>query len=312
MSSITPNRGYIQPTVGGNLNVWGGLLNGDLGTVDLNLGGVQSISVAGNSNVTLTATQGQNLATNLTGALTGAINVIWPPGGGFYLIKNSTTGAFALTLITSAVSPTGVVAPQDGKTYLYYTDGTTFYNLSANATQLQGIAVKSGTPSDGQLLTYVAANSDLEYKSLQTFPMGTLLAFPQASAPTGWTQVNTFNDQVLRFVNNTGTGGATGGTWTISGNFGSTDGHALGAGEQANMPVTGSTGATLSSNPSGGTVGGLTSTGPQNVYNEGTTITGTATGGGITGALHAHPLTSISSDGVWRPAFANAIVCQKN
>lgn len=44
---------------------------------------------------------------------------------------------------------------------------------------------------------------------------GTKMVFFQASAPTGWTQDASVNDRVLRVVS--GTGGGTGGSWTISG-----------------------------------------------------------------------------------------------
>lgn len=46
-------------------------------------------------------------------------------------------------------------------------------------------------------------------------PPGTIMTFFQAAVPTGWTQVTTQNDKVLRVVNDT-TGGNTGGTTGIS------------------------------------------------------------------------------------------------
>ncbi len=45
-------------------------------------------------------------------------------------------------------------------------------------------------------------------------PNGSVMAFFQASAPTGWTQVTTQNDKTLRVVS--GTGGGTGGDWAMS------------------------------------------------------------------------------------------------
>src|SRR5215469_9795478 len=52
--------------------------------------------------------------------------------------------------------------------------------------------------------------------NVTTFASGTLLPFPMASPPAGWTQSSAFNDQLLRFVGS-GAGGGTGGSWTISG-----------------------------------------------------------------------------------------------
>ena len=48
------------------------------------------------------------------------------------------------------------------------------------------------------------------------FVSGTRMLFHQSAAPTGWTQATNVNDRVLRVVSG-GTGGDTGGSWTISG-----------------------------------------------------------------------------------------------
>jgi len=58
-------------------------------------------------------------------------------------------------------------------------------------------------------------------------PSGTKMVFYQASAPTGWTQDTSVNDQVLRTVS--GSGGGSGGSGGISGL--STQGHALSVAE---------------------------------------------------------------------------------
>lgn len=144
MAGITPNKGLLLPTVGGNVNTWGPPINGDLTTLDLNLGGALTLSVAGSSNVTLTAQQAQNLAYTFTGALTGNIEIVFPAGGGFYLITNLTTGAFTLTAITSGVTPSGVVIPAGGP-YLVQTDGTTFFLVSPLQASSGPIAVVAAT-----------------------------------------------------------------------------------------------------------------------------------------------------------------------
>ena len=269
--------------MGGNVDTWGPLLNGDFSGVDLNLGGVLSLSVAGNSNITLSAAQSPNMAYNFTGALTGNIEVIWPPGGGFYIINNATTGAFTLTAITSAVGAVGLVIPQ-GKTSLVYTDGTTFF--------------------PGAFPTGVAE-----------FASGTSLVFPQAAAPTGWTQNVALNDQVLRVVS--GAGGGIGGSWTITGNFGSTDEHVLVIGEIPVITPTGTASApALESNDvsniqlgGGITVNNPAAGGTQLPVITAPVITINSFGGG---AGHDHTLENISSDGVWRPAFVNVLVASKN
>lgn len=83
-----------------------------------------SISVAGSSNVALSQLQASNPFLEFTGILTGNIQVQFPitnNSGKLYLLKNSTTGSFTLTVI--GTSGTGVVLPQSG-VGLFSHDGT--------------------------------------------------------------------------------------------------------------------------------------------------------------------------------------------
>jgi hypothetical protein len=153
----------------------------------------------------------------------------------------------------------------------------------------------------------------------QILPTGSVLgAWLQAAAPTGWTQVRTFNDAVLRFVSGSG-GGATGGSWTITGSLGSTDAHTLAISEipahahGVNDPTHSHT-VPSSANSSGG--GYVTSaySGPSggpnyptNAAATGISIQDTGGGGG-----HNHTLNNISSDATWRPAYVNALVASKD
>jgi len=75
----------------------------------------------------------------------------------------------------------------------------------------------SNTASDGQFLQYKDSSDKLTWATVSTpvyVPSGSVMAFFQASAPTGWTQVTSQNDKVLRVVS--GTGGGTGGDWAVS------------------------------------------------------------------------------------------------
>ena len=95
--TTTPQKGYTLPTIGADFGVWGNELNGDLGIIDNNLGGMNSKSVAGNTNVTATGTEMQNLIQKLTGTLTGSIFYLMPSVQGFWIISNTTSGAFNTT-----------------------------------------------------------------------------------------------------------------------------------------------------------------------------------------------------------------------
>lgn len=81
-------------------------------------------SVAGNTDVTLTVLEATYSILDCGGVLTGNINVIVPAAGNEWTIRNSTTGAFGLTVKTPSGS--GVQIPQ-GSTVVVYSDGTNVY-----------------------------------------------------------------------------------------------------------------------------------------------------------------------------------------
>lgn len=121
-STFTPNKGFQLQATGEDLNTWGINLNANFSILDLNLGGTLNLNVGGSSNISLSTGQAENLIHNLTGALTGNINYIFPAKGGFYAINNETTGSFTLTVTVSGGSG-GIVVPQ-GNTQTIYIDTT--------------------------------------------------------------------------------------------------------------------------------------------------------------------------------------------
>lgn len=105
-------------------NIWGTILNTNNTLFDTASGGTLTLSVAGGSNVVLTANSGspdqsRNANFVFTGTLTGSINVLFPASGcGSFSVKNSTTGAFTLSIGANNGSgaPAGltVAVPQGG------------------------------------------------------------------------------------------------------------------------------------------------------------------------------------------------------
>lgn len=93
--------------------------------------GLLTLSVAGSANVTLSTTQGLNTVFKFTGALTGNIVVfIRVPAGSpagysarVFTVWNATTGAFTLTVKTTAGGSTGIAVTQTNKQILFH-DGT--------------------------------------------------------------------------------------------------------------------------------------------------------------------------------------------
>lgn len=111
---------------GENSGTWGDVVNTNYSLLEQAVAGVLSKSVAGSSNVTLTATNGvsdesRNRVYGFTGLLTGNITVIRPAANQLKTVYNNTTGAFTLTDI--GASGTGVVVPQGYWRNTYF-DGT--------------------------------------------------------------------------------------------------------------------------------------------------------------------------------------------
>lgn len=104
------------------------------------LGGPATVSVAGNSNVTLLAAQYGCGIIILTGGLTGNINVIFPTQGDQWTVINATTGGYSVTCKTAA--GTGIVVAQ-GKSNELICDGT---NIVLAQTDYTSVAL-TGTPT---------------------------------------------------------------------------------------------------------------------------------------------------------------------
>jgi len=91
-----------------------------------------SKSVAGGSDVTLTAAEARNEILEFTGALTANINVIVPTVADQWTVYNNTTGAFTLKVKTAA--GTGIFVLQ-GRRTLLYGDGTNVVLADSDPTQ---------------------------------------------------------------------------------------------------------------------------------------------------------------------------------
>ena len=151
MVAYTPNRGYSLPTVAGDLNQWGVFLNQGTSIMDNNMGGQAFVNVAGAADVTATAANAQNLVQSLSGVLTGNISYLLPNVGSFYIINNATTGAFTVTVKTTAGGSTGVIIPQGTQLAVYSRGGNVWIfdgsasGGSANSRRFQGaLTIVSG------------------------------------------------------------------------------------------------------------------------------------------------------------------------
>ena len=134
---------------GTNQGTWGGYTNTNIATLlEQAVAGIGNITVSGSSNYTLTSTNGasdeaRNAVLNITGTLTAAINVICPTASKTYIVKNGTTGGYAITLKTSA--GTGISVP-NGSTMLLYCDGA---NVVEGVTKVNGTATNATNLTGG-------------------------------------------------------------------------------------------------------------------------------------------------------------------
>lgn len=156
-----------------------------------------------------------------------------------------------------------------------------------------GAAWALETPAQARSSLDVAALADIYKHAIET---STKAIFFQASAPLGWTQDVTQNDKVLRVVS--GAGGGSAGSWTITGV--TVDGHVL---DITEMPTHDHS---FTFDRIGTTAGGQTV--PDNFATTGLAESVTTTAKG-SDSSHTHGLTS---DGVWRPAYIDVIVCTKD
>jgi len=173
-------------------------------------------------------------------------------------------------------------------------------------------------------------------------PNGTRMLFYQSSAPTGWNQITSVNDRVIRVVS--GPGGSTGGSWSISGL--NVLGHTLSVSEMPSHDHTGSTSTDGYHSHSGSTSTNgnhrhsfdvkTDKDGPGSIPNIAgnagvVTTRNTNFAGDHSHSLsingngnHSHSFTTnntgggnshdhgITHNGNWRPAYADVIVCERS
>lgn len=175
---------------------------------------------------------------------------------------------------------------------LYNNNGTVEVLNRSASTEQQGMVELA---TDAECQSGTAADKVVTPKGLRAgvFPPGTKMAFFQATAPTGWTQDETINDKVLRAVSSAG--GGNGGNWTFSGV--TVGGHALTAAELPEHHHSYNQSLTISGGPIAGT----------GVYEANKAAANTTDTG--SGQEHTH---SLASDGNWRPAYIDVIICTKD
>lgn len=126
---------------------WGQTTNRNLGTLlEQSIAGVVAITHDNNTDYNLTVQNGQSdqsrcMVLNVSGTLTANRNVVAPSVSKVYIVRNNTTGGFAITIKTAAGA--GVLVP-NGQTVWVWCDGTDFRSAMTSAA---GFTVASGVLS---------------------------------------------------------------------------------------------------------------------------------------------------------------------
>jgi hypothetical protein len=125
-STYTSSLRLTLPATGELNGTWGDVVNDQITSmIEQAIAGFESVAMA-DANKTLSTANGasdesRNMIVELTGALTAARDVIVPTAEKLYLIKNSTTGGFALTVKTAAGTGISVA---NGRMAMLFCDGT--------------------------------------------------------------------------------------------------------------------------------------------------------------------------------------------
>lgn len=132
---------------GENPNTWGVVTNNNLGTlIEQAIAGAVTVVMPDSTypltNIDYTSDQARNMILVITGTLTQSRTITAPNTSKFYVIRNSTTGGFAISIQRTAGGLS--VSIPNGTTAVVYSDGTNFYNAM---TSIQGATITGGTVS---------------------------------------------------------------------------------------------------------------------------------------------------------------------
>lgn len=146
------------------MGAWNVPVNGNFSLLDQFLAQGFSQALA-SSPVTISSTNAQRLYFTLSGVLTTNIIVTLPAVGGFHIVNNATTGAFNVTIVTSAGGSTGPIVPQNAQS-LIYSDGTNVYLVSSGIPVGSVMMFAGSTIPSGWFLCYGQSLSTTTYATL--------------------------------------------------------------------------------------------------------------------------------------------------
>jgi hypothetical protein len=117
MSTNSTQKSLLLPAQGDFPSTWGvEVTSGTFTPIDACFGAQVAITLS-SSDHTITTSETQAPIHNLSGTLSGDVNVVYPASaGGFYIVENATSGAHTVTAKYSG--GTGVVVPQTSRAFI--------------------------------------------------------------------------------------------------------------------------------------------------------------------------------------------------
>lgn len=205
-TAYTPILKLALPVTGELNGTWGDVVNNNITSmVEQAITGLATVNtwVAASSTLTTadgTTSQSRCAVLECSGAPGAAATVICPAASKVYILKNSVTGGYAVTLKTSA--GTGISVP-NGSTALLYCDGT---NVVSGATYMATLVTTSITDSGltSGRVTYAGTGGLLQDAAAFTFDGTILSATRFAGALNGTVGATTANTGAFTTVSATG------------------------------------------------------------------------------------------------------------
>ena len=142
---------------GEQAGLWGDITNTNLNILQQAIAGYESVSLNATTGATLAFTNGalsngKNAVLDLTGTLTSSVNVIIPDSiEKVYTVKNSTSGAFAVTFKTTSGSGATFAAADKG-VKLLYSDGTNITDVNSELKTISLFTLPTADGTSGQAI----------------------------------------------------------------------------------------------------------------------------------------------------------------